>query len=90
MDGIATDRFVAGADLPDARALREAAGLGGSGRDLIDAVLAASAAIMDVGSVDSRLPAHARPMAGGGRCFVAGVDEARQTGTLPSKAKCLA
>ncbi|MEE2916955.1 hypothetical protein COA17_06010 [Sphingomonas ginsenosidimutans] len=44
MDGIATDRFVAGADLPDARALREAAGLGGSGRDLIDAVLAADIA----------------------------------------------
>lgn len=41
MDGIATDRFVAGADLPDARALREAPGLGASGRDLIDAVLAA-------------------------------------------------
>ena len=40
MDGIAFHAFVDDADLPDARDLRAAPGLGGSARDLIDALLA--------------------------------------------------
>lgn len=63
MDGIATDRFVAGADLPDARALREAPGLGASGRDLIDAVLAAD--VPRVRYLMERDPALARTSADG-------------------------
>ncbi|KQT34994.1 hypothetical protein ASG29_02335 [Sphingomonas sp. Leaf412] len=41
MDGIAYHLFVDGADLPDPRDLRTAPGVGGSGRDLIDALLVA-------------------------------------------------
>lgn len=63
MDGIATDAFVAGADLPAADALRRDPALGASGQALIAALLA-----HDAGRVDDLLahdPALARQVAAG-------------------------
>lgn len=47
MTGIATEAFIDGADLPDAGALQRDPSLGGSGRALVDALLAHDADVVD-------------------------------------------
>lgn len=63
MDGIATDAFVYGADLPEADALRRDPALGESGRAMIDALLAGDADRLD--DLLARDPALARTTCAG-------------------------